>query len=87
MIKESKRIVKFNELTDKARRNCIEQFFGCIAWDDMELNEACYKGWETEGKPTNEDFCGIDLFVEATPDQYWFDQNGDWYDEGRKVKS
>lgn len=86
MVNETRKKVKFNDLSKEARANCIEQYFGCIAWDDMDLNDAIYKGWENEGKPTERDYFGVDLFVEATPDQFYFDENGDWYDEGRKVK-
>lgn len=75
MIKESKRIVKYEELGTKAKMNCVLQFINIIC------------PYDYVGATASEIGENADLFVEATPDQYWFDQNGDWYDEGRKVKS
>lgn len=92
MINESKKIVKFNDLSDEAMENCIRQFFGIIAWESEEIQKHLYEELGCYGVdvvvPTRKVFGkDIDLFVEATPDQFYFDENGDWYDEGRKVRA
>lgn len=76
MVKETKKIVKFNDLDEIAKETCTEQYINVVcpmvALDEEEMlniGEA------------------IDLFVEATPDQFWFDENGDWYDEGRPMQT
>ena len=75
MVKEEKKIVKFNDLGLRAKMNCVLQFDYIICPYDFV------------GSTASEIGENADLFVEATPDQYWFDENGDWYDEGRKVKA
>jgi len=70
-------IIKFNELTAKAKINCAYQYINIICAYETFEDEA----WTIEY--IGED---IDEFVKATPNQFYFDNNGDWYDEGRKVK-
>ena len=73
MVKETREIVKYNDLGIRAKMNCVLQFINIIC------------PYDYVGEKASEIGENIDLFVEATPDQYWFDENGDWYDEGRKV--
>ena len=73
MVKENKKIVKYADLGTKAKANCVDQYVNIICpYDEFEG----VVDWKEH----------IDLFVEATPDQFYFDENGDWYDEGRKVR-
>ena len=80
MLKEEKKIVKFNDLGLRAKMNCVLQFVYIMCpYDEFSATES----WRKHFDDIRDD---IDLFVEATPDQFWFDENGDWYDEGRKVR-
>ena len=75
MVTEKVERVKFNELGKNEQKNCIDQFVYVVCayeWNDID--------------PFEDIGVAIDLFVDATPEQFWFDENGDWYDEGRKVR-
>ena len=76
-------MIKFDDLKLDAKMNCIEQFIGLIAWD-YEGETSPTELWINNFDGIRED---IDCYVEATPDQFWFDESGDWYDEGRKMVS
>lgn len=74
MVKETRENVKFDDLGGKAKMNCVLQYKYIVCpYDDV-------------GKTATEIGRNADYFVEATPEQFWFDENGDWYDEGRKVR-
>ena len=65
---------EFNSLSTRAKINCMDQFVNIIVpyadYDDCPNDIECVV-WDIE---------------EWVGDQYWFDENGDWYDEGRKVR-
>ena len=75
MVTEKVERVKFWDLGTREKINCMEQYVNIICpyeWFDDEPLE--YLGED------------IEWFVSADPNQFYFDKNGDWYDEGRKVR-
>ena len=75
MVKETKENVKFEDLDIRAKLNCMEQFINIIVpyadYDDC---------------PNDMEYVIYDI-GEWIGEQFYFDENGDWYDEGRKVKA
>ena len=75
MVTKNKDNVKFNDLNIRAKLNCMEQFVNIIVpyadYDDCPNNDLEYV------------VCDIEEWV---GDQFYFDENGDWYDEGRMVR-
>ena len=80
MVKENKKIVKFNDLELRAKLNCMEQFVNIIV-PYADYDEGCL---DDVGLTNLE--CVIMDIDEWNGDQFWFDENGDWYDEGSKVR-
>ena len=74
MMEQKLRRLEFNNLNVRAKVNCADQFINIMVAYSTE--------WD-------EEYDLDDLAVtidEWVSDQFWFDKNGDWYDEGRKVK-
>ena len=65
----------YYELNTRAKINCIDQFVNVICpyeeFDDFKIEVIPI--W-------------IQMFIDTAKGQFWFDENGDWYDEGRKVR-
>lgn len=80
MVKETKGNVKFEDLDIRAKLNCMEQFINIIV-PYADYDEGCL---DDVGLSNLE--CVIIDIGEWIGEQFWFDENGDWYDEGRKVK-
>lgn len=74
MVTKNKDNVNVFELGFREQVNCVEQYINIIC------------PYEEFTESFEEVLWGIKYFVEADPDQFWFDENGDWYDEGRKVR-
>ena len=75
MINGNKKIVKFNELDIRAKLNCMEQFIDIIVpyadYDDFPEEDLEYV---------------ISDIGEWVGEQFYFDTDGNWYDEGRMVR-
>jgi hypothetical protein len=74
MVNETRKNVNVFELGFREQVNCVEQYINIIC------------PYEEFTESFEEVLLGIKYFVEATPDQFYFDENGDWYDEGKKVR-
>ena len=75
MVNGSGRIVKFNELDIYGKVNCMDQFMNILCpYED-------FRGMTIEEMGAN-----VDYWVEECPEQFWFDTDGNWYDEGRMVR-
>lgn len=73
MITNNNTNVKFEDLDIRAKLNCMEQFINVIVpYADYDC-------------PNDMEYVICDI-GEWNGDQFWFDENGDWYDEGRKVR-
>lgn len=75
MLTESRDKVKFEDLDFYAKLNCMDQFVNVMCpyedYRDMTLEEMAIN---------------IEYWLEPYPDQYWIDKDGNWYDEGRRVR-
>ena len=70
---------KFADLSRDAQNECIDQYFGVVCPYDDEQGD-----WHLDGMSIEEIEDIINLFQEAS-DTMWFDESGNWYDEGTKV--
>ena len=65
----------FRELSEEAQKNCLDQY----------INIMC--PYDTAGDLDGASFEEIAESINYwTGDQFWFDKNGNWYDEGRMVR-
>ena len=79
MVNETMGKVKFQDLDIRAKLNCMEQFVNVIVpYADYDMVD--------EGFGCTDMECVVVDIEEWVGEQLYFDENGDWYDEGRKVR-
>lgn len=79
MVNETMGKVKFQDLDIRAKLNCMEQFINVIVpYADYDMVDDGFGCTDME--------CVVADIEEWVGEQFYFDKNGDWYDEGRMVR-
>ena len=79
MVNETMGKVKFQDLDIRAKLNCMEQFVNIIVpYADYDMVDDAFGCTDME--------CVAADIEEWVGEQFYFDTNGDWYDEGRMVR-
>lgn len=67
-------MITFNELSMRAKVECMDQFLNVV------VPYADY-----DGVDNNLDYLVVDI-EETCGEQFYFDEDGNWYDEGRPMR-